>query len=196
MRLLIDTLIALMLAGILGAVVLDHRQDRHQLDRVAAVQQAVRAIQSQSLWRAAMGETPKMPNGYSRRIDAAWFDHVPRNVLVESEGLAYQWLDYSPDRGGSNEWFDPPCIVAAVGHAAFWYNPHRGIVRARVPMQFTQQDTVDLYNLVNGTNLRVADCRWDFKQVEPGAAAADGAGLTAGAAPVDDVVQALSAGKR
>ena len=165
MRLLIDTLIALMLAAVLGAVLMDHRQDQEQMDRVAAVQQAVRAIQSQALYRAAMREIDQTPNGYARRIDANWFSQPPRNVLVEADGGAYQWLDYAPE--GGHEWFDPPRIVAAGDQAAFWYNPHRGLVRARVPMQFTQQETIDLYNLVNGTTLRIADCRWDYHQPGP-----------------------------
>jgi len=29
----------------------------------------------------------------------------------------------------------------------------------------TDQDTVDLYNLVNGTSVRVMDCRWDLANV-------------------------------
>lgn len=162
MRLLVDTVIALMLAAMLGGALLSQRQDREQLDRIAAVQQSVRAIQSQALYRAAMGEVEATPSGYSRKIDIAWFDGPPRNILVEDEGEAFQWIDYPAE--DAHQAFDPTHIVASGGQASFWYNPFRGIVRARVPRQFTQQATVDLYNLVNGTSLRVADCRWDYRE--------------------------------
>ena len=34
--------------------------------------------------------------------------------------------------------------------AMFWYNPVRGIVRARVPDQTTDESTLSLYEQVNG----------------------------------------------
>ena len=168
MRLLVDTLIALTLVAVLAAMLLQQRHNQEQLARVAAVQEAIRAIHSQALYRAAVHEAEGLPNGYARFIDAAWFDHPPKNLLL-SDG-AYRWIDY-PDETG-RERFNPICIVAHGQRGAFWYNGYRGIVRARVPMQATDQATVDLYNLVNGTSLRVSDCRWEV----PGTAEMPGDG--------------------
>jgi hypothetical protein len=177
MRLLVDTMIALTLVGVLAAILLQQRQSQEQLERVAAVQEAIRAIQSQALYRAAIQDSEALSNGYSRFIDAAWFDRPPRNLLLDSG--AYRWVDYPDEQG--RERFNPLNIVASGQRGAFWYNGYRGIVRARVPLQATEQATVDLYNLVNGTSLRVTDCRWNA----PGAAdpSGDGKPLAAHPAP-------------
>lgn len=175
MRLLVDTVIALTLVGVLAAMLLQQRHDQEQLARVAAVQEAIRAIHGQALYRAAIHDSESLSNGYSRFIDTAWFSPPPANLLLNSG--AYRWIDY-PDESG-RERFNPICIVAHGQRGAFWYNGYRGIVRARVPMQATDQATVDLYNLVNGTSLRVSDCRWEV----PGTAEMPGDGKPIGDEP-------------
>jgi hypothetical protein len=37
--------------------------------------------------------------------------------------------------------------------AAFWYNPYKGILRARVPYDISDERALDLYNRVNGTSV-------------------------------------------
>ena len=37
--------------------------------------------------------------------------------------------------------------------AGFWYNPHLGVVRARVPVMVSDVESLELYNRVNGTRL-------------------------------------------
>jgi len=168
MRLIVDTVIALALVVVLAVVLVRQRQERVQLERVAAVQESIRTIQTQALYRAALKDVEVLPNGYARFIDVSWFNPTPSNVLLD--GGAYRWIDYPDDSG--HERFNPLYIVAQGQRGAFWYNGHRGIVRARVPRQSTDQDTVELYNLVNGTSLRVGDCRWEM----PGPSEAQGDG--------------------
>jgi hypothetical protein len=161
LRLLIDTLIAAMLVAILSGVVWQQRQQESHMAKVDAVQQAVRAIQSQAFYRGAVGDAPVTANGYAKRMDPAWFEgHTPRNLLVQGEYLP--WIEIVQDKAA--DLFNPSYILGDGGHAEFWYNPKRGQVRARVPMQMTQEDTLDLYNLVNGTSLRTENVVWYDEQ--------------------------------
>jgi hypothetical protein len=159
MRLLVDTLIAAMLAAVLGSIVWYQRHEALELDQVAAVQEALRCIQGQSAYRVAIGEADASPTGFAAHVKPDWFDPIPRNLLVDRGVTDPPWLEEAAP--GESQRFDPADIVADEQTPAFWYNPHRGLVRARVPMQISQQSTVELYNLVNGTSVRVDEVAWD-----------------------------------
>lgn len=150
-RLFIDTVLALTLVGILGTILYQQRLERQRLASIEHVQEAMRAMESQALYRAAIRDVPTTAIGYAVRIDASWFAPTPHNALI-SAGDA-PWIDQIEDVGP--EMFNPRHIIADEDHAQFWYNPHRGIIRARVPRLFTLGETLELYNLVNGTNLRL-----------------------------------------
>jgi hypothetical protein len=45
-------------------------------------------------------------------------------------------------------------VIRGPEQAGFWYNPNRGVVRARVAPQFTQRATLDLYNELNNVALK------------------------------------------
>ena len=158
--------------------------------KVDAVQHAVRAIQSQAFYRGAVGDAPVTVNGYSKRMDPAWFEgHTPRNLLVQDEYLP--WIEIV--EGKAAELFNPSYILGNGGHAEFWYNPKRGQVRARVPMQMTQEDTLDLYNLVNGTSLRAENVVWYEEQRTVKTAAA---GAAEPAVKIDPVLRDFGGGSR
>lgn len=156
MRLLIDTLIALMLVGILGGIVYHRQQGQYRIEQIQATQQAVRAIQSQARYHAALGETPINAEGFPIAIDEKWFTPRPANLLLN--GVNLPWLETA--QADDARRFNPRYIVGDTGHAEFWYCPQRGLVRARVPMEDTAEETLDLYNLVNGTSLHVEDVTW------------------------------------
>jgi hypothetical protein len=44
-------------------------------------------------------------------------------------------------------------MTAGSGLAGFWYNPHLGVIRARVPVMVSDAESLELYNRVNGTRL-------------------------------------------
>jgi hypothetical protein len=168
MRLVVDTLIAVMLIAVLGGLLLRQRSEQSMLERIGLVQQSIRAIESQALYRAAVGDAEGTPRGFARLMDAAWFEHVPQNELIADHAIR-PWVDLSPD--DQPDRLNPAHVVAEGPLASFWYNAERGVVRARVPDQMSQQATVDLYNLVNGTSLRVDDVDWARPRVEQIAAA-------------------------
>ncbi|MBI1367914.1 MAG: hypothetical protein GC162_04590 [Planctomycetes bacterium] len=156
MRLFADTLLALTLIAVLGGVVVYQREQGDHLQQVVAVQQAIHAIESQCLYRAAVGDVPASNRGYAMHVEPAWFDHRPLNALFGHQAMP--WIDHVDE--ADRELFNPQRIVADGKLAAFWYNPYRGLIRARVPMQLSQESTLETYNLVNGTSLRIEDVDW------------------------------------
>ncbi|MBI1336720.1 MAG: hypothetical protein GC164_07140 [Phycisphaera sp.] len=150
MRLVIDSLIALMLAAILGGVLLYHRQQQTNLLAQQQVYQALAHLQEQVLYRGALGENDTTESGFPRTVSPAWFvGEPPRNVLVPAD---QPWVDVAP----RDDWQDQPPdpVIASPGQAGFWYNPNRGIFRARVVPQFSDSRTIELYNHLNGCALR------------------------------------------
>lgn len=149
MRLIVDGVIALMLVIVLGSVLLQQRARTGELRRVEATQRAVRAIISQALYRGTLPDADVTRRGYPWTIEQTWFDEPPANLLAHAAG---GWLDVASEDQAQT--LHPPQITTADGACAFWYNPYRGVVRARVAMQASDQATIELYNLVNGSSLR------------------------------------------
>lgn len=155
MRLVVDSLIAVMLLAVLAAVLWQQRAQADRIERVEATQHAIRAIESQALFQASLGQVEVTRRGFPLAIDPAWFTRPPANAVAPD---AERWID-SADAGDAQR-FQPDAIIIDGGQPAFWYNAHRGVVRARVAMQASERATIDLYNLVNGTSLRVDDVDW------------------------------------
>jgi type II secretory pathway pseudopilin PulG len=154
MRLLVDSLIALTLVAVLGGVLWHRRAAERQVENVEATQQSLRAIEAQALYRGSLGECQTTWMGYPLVLKIEWFEHRPANLLADNAN----WLDIVEK---SKEFeSNPDHVTCESGRAAFWYNPYRGIVRARVAPQMSAKATIDLYNLVNGTSLRVDDSMW------------------------------------
>lgn len=154
MRLLVDSLIALMLVAVLGGIFWHRHAAEDQIQRVEATQQALRAIEAQALYQASLGEVPKTRWGYPHVVEPSWFKTRPDNLLAQCD----RWIDVADE--SDSDRMDPAHVTSDHGRAAFWYNPHRGLIRARVEPQMSMQATIDLYNLVNGTSLRVDDAMW------------------------------------
>ncbi|MCE9589185.1 MAG: hypothetical protein K8S99_01530 [Planctomycetes bacterium] len=147
MRLIVDTLIALMLACMLGAIILHYRHDQRSLIQVQQVHTALAQLQEQALLRGALSESETGEQGFPKVIAVKWFiDGRPLNALAPP---TQPWLDVAPEGDMHDQPPDP--IIDGPDQASFWYNPNRGLFRARIPSQFTEQGTIDLYNRVNGT---------------------------------------------
>lgn len=190
MRLLVDTLIVCMLLGTLAGILIYQRSQRSELLRIEAVQQAMRAIESESLYRAALGEAEATPRGYARHLRRNWFEHQPQNLFLDADAHNGPWVEHI-NMDSERELANPRHIVASTEHPPFWYNPYRGVVRARVPMQMSQRSTVDLYNAINGTYVRVDQVEWPRSRWAPGVAVDDAAATLAPSASDDPILQSL-----
>ena len=150
MRLLIDTLVALMLIAILGGVIL-HASNVREID---AKQEFARAelhrFQQQINLRSVLSVSELPVQSHPATIDPAWFkDSLPRNPFLND---GHPWVEIAlPD---CKHMLDPPNLIASEPSiASFWYNPHTGVVRMRVPTGIPDVAALELYNTINGTSL-------------------------------------------
>ena len=61
------------------------------------------------------------------------------------------WLDIAPQ--GDHSYHPPDAVITRSDQAGFWYNPNRGIFRARVMPQWSPSATLQLYNQLNSVEL-------------------------------------------
>lgn len=150
MRLLIDTLVAVMLAGVLAGVVYLQNLDTAHEEQVAETVESIRQIQQQIILQAALEQVALNSAGYPETVDVEWFElAVPQNTLLSGDR---PWLEVAGVE--QRDALNPNKLTATDSTvASFWYNPYQGIVRARVPAEVTDQTALAMYNRVNGTAL-------------------------------------------
>jgi type II secretory pathway pseudopilin PulG len=151
MRLVIDSLVALMLCGFLAGVVLQTRAERRLDDKIELGRAEVERFQSQILLQAAIEKGELSQRGYPTTIEVEWFSgNAPLNPLL---GPAHPWLEIADE--SQRDLLHPPNPMAfGVDVAQFWYSPYTGVVRARVPSDVSDATAVRLYNRMNGCNLQ------------------------------------------
>lgn len=153
MRWAIDSLVAIMIAGIVAGVVLNMRQeDQHSVDK-DVVRADVKRFQDQVTIQAAIGQVEMTDQGWPAIVHPEWFKAddggMPKNTLL---GQQHPWLEIAGP--GQADLVHPEDRVAADRRTAkYWYNPYTGTVRARVPSGISDAETLALYNYVNGCNL-------------------------------------------
>ncbi len=155
MRTVIDTLIAVVLLGMLAGVGWYKLRGAEEDKRVTVTQAALQLIHGQVLYHAGLGDVPLNKSGHPVSIDAGWFETEPTNACVEGEA---PWMQVAQEAAYRQR--HPKKIVADIDHAMFWYNPYLGVVRARVSAQISEQETVTLYNQVNGATLEAGELEW------------------------------------
>ena len=149
MRLAVDTAIALMLTLLLGGVVWYHMRGNTRLHQVETVRASLAEIREKSLLNAALDQAETGQAGYPDYPAPQWFKAgLPVNAMLP---MQHPWVDLAPP--GDNADHPPDPIIKSRDQAGLWYNPSNGICRARILPQFTERETLDLYNLVNGTML-------------------------------------------
>lgn len=149
MRLLIDSLIALMLVAFLAGVIFHHRQKQDMARQYQTAYRELSSMRETMAYNSALEQGRLNDLGYAPYVSPFWFpEGLPTNRLVPGR---HPWVDIAPP-GDMN---DQPPDPAIHNHdqAGYWYNPNRGVIRARVPQQFTEQDTLELYNKLNSTHL-------------------------------------------
>jgi len=151
MRWIIDGLIVLMLTTLLAGTGMAWQQSRLKQRQADEVRHALRQLRDVAFTHAAIDPELRHDQLYPQKLQPQWFAYdPPHNSVV---GPSHPWLDVAPE--GDMAWHPPDPVVDHSDQAGFWYNPNRGIFRARVPRQFTEQQTLALYNDLNEAGLRV-----------------------------------------
>jgi len=150
MRLLIDSLVAVMLAALLASIILSNRAEVDQAQDIETARLDLHRLQREVYLQAALGHVPLTDNGFPITVDPEWFETgLPKNPLL---GPDHPWLEVAS--ASQRDLKHPPDRMAADRSTAkFWYNPQQGIVRARVSSDLSEREALSLYNSVNGCNL-------------------------------------------
>jgi len=146
MRLIPQALVAIMLVAILGGIMRFNRLQREDLEHRATARREVARFQQQVLIQSAM----TTERSYPQTIEISWFrGDVPRNPVLDP---SRPWLEIAGmDEADRLHPIQPMAATEEI--AEFWYNPWRGIVRARVPAGLNDTDALDLYNFINDSSL-------------------------------------------
>lgn len=150
MRLLVDILLALMLCGVLVGAVMYKRAEISSKQDLEQTRVDVRRFQQQITLHAQLGQVEHSKRGFPMTIEPAWFaDNLPRNPLL---GPGHPWLEIAGEEDRDiihppERWAGGPDI------AQFWYSPHMGRVRARVPAGIPDSKALKMYNYINDCHL-------------------------------------------
>ena len=149
MRVIIDSLIVLMVLGVLGGVLYLNRQDEQNQQATADVIDALAQLHQQARHHTAIETAVAGRDTVVVQVMPRWFgEQLPTNVLAGDE---QPWIDLAPP--GDPGTHPPDPIITRLDQAGFWYNPTTGVFRARVRPQLSDRKTLDLYNQLNGTAL-------------------------------------------
>jgi hypothetical protein len=146
MRLFMDTVVALMLVALLGGVIWHNRADQSIKQDRDLARSEVHRFQQQIALQSALAKVQRNERGYPETVDPNWFQGVlPANPLID---IGHPWLEIAgPDQ---KDLVHPQDRVATDKNTAkFWYNPHTGVVRARVPAGVSDAAALELYNHIN-----------------------------------------------
>ena len=153
MRLLMLLMATVMLAGAAAAYFWREAESKSAEAEFQAAQAGLEQMVQQVKYRAALGDGDVNGRGWPLTIDKGWFNGTPpRNTLlsgrhpwVQIAGPAEYDLDHPPSRVALDE--------TSPEGAGFWYNPGKGIVRARVGPTLSDKRAIELYNRLNGTSV-------------------------------------------
>ncbi len=143
----IDGLIVVLVLSLAATLFRSHRAATAQFTTDDAVRGELRRLHDRIVVRAALENVPRTKAGYPLALPTEWFaDGLPRNPLVPIE---QPWLEIAPPGDVSQNPDDP--VIVGPDQAGIWYNPERGILRARVMPQFSDTETLLVYNRINDT---------------------------------------------
>ncbi|MDZ4753823.1 MAG: hypothetical protein SGJ11_04930 [Phycisphaerae bacterium] len=150
-HLVVDVLLVTAVA-IIAVMIFDRRTSESRLVHAVEVTRgAVRLIQATLDLHVALGRESLDHVEYPSTIDPQWFsESVPNNELV---GNGHPWMEVAVERDRGLLHPRDITVDGSRGGAMFWYNPARGVVRARVPRTLSDADAVALYNDVNRTKV-------------------------------------------
>jgi hypothetical protein len=145
-RFLLDIAAALAITATVVIVIEGRENERERAQAISGTRDAVRMLQAEVAVQAALSSPAGDRRVFPRSINPAWFRvETPRNHLLNEH---HPWVEvaspYELD-------LDDPLDLTVDGgqHAMFWYNPARGVIRARVPRTLTDADARGLYDAVN-----------------------------------------------
>lgn len=140
---LVELVIVLVILGVIAAVAVPRIGRASYRARVVAAQRNLHDI------NAAIELYVVNRHRWPETIRPIWFrtQSLPPNPFADGELRRDLQVSSSGDRTETH-----PTVKTTAG-PGWWYNPANGTVRARVAAQDSAAATLELYNLVNGTQV-------------------------------------------
>lgn len=137
-------------AGVVWFVTYDNQRaaEQHSAGETA---RNVRLIEQMIKFRATQAGVELNERGFPTTVAPQWFEQgVPVNTLLPA---SHPWLEIASEEEAD---LTQPTVRQAVDVkvAGFWYNPHKGLVRARVPVMLSDSAATEIYNRINGTSIK------------------------------------------
>ncbi len=147
LRACIDVLIVLSATAVMMTTLRMYQSGLADQSDIDATRAALSTIDAEIGIRSALGGPALNQYGHPPSVDPSWFGGAePINALAESPA---PWIEMAlEDEAALMHPIDP--TFSGGRGAMFWYNPIRGVVRARVPQQASDATSRELYRLVNG----------------------------------------------
>lgn len=143
-------MLALALAGAIGAFAYQRAAIAREQMLIDQTRDTVLAIEQRIRYLKAMEEIELNELGWPEVVDPRWFKgQPPRNNML---GARHPWLEVASTLEYA---LDHPVQRVAINEslAGLWYNPAKGIVRARVPQTLSDEKTIEIYNRINGSSI-------------------------------------------
>ncbi len=146
---LIELVVVVVILGVIGAIAIPRvsgMASRSKVQGAAGAVQAVRSVIEE--YRAIRGRPPA-----SLSTNKFYGNSLPRNPYAPAGPTDIEIV-------AAGVSVTEPAVKTTTISRAFWYNSDNGEFRARVADQGQVEETLALYNAVNGTNLlAVADTK-------------------------------------
>jgi len=146
---IIDLLVILVVAAGLGFALHLYQESLERKSAIESTQAAISSIEAEIDIRSALANATLNEFGHPPSIDPEWFSGLePRNALAPATA---PWIEIALEAELGRDHPKNPTFHGGRG-AMFWYNPNKGIVRARVPEQVSDASARELYAQINGVS--------------------------------------------
>lgn len=150
MRFVSNVIFVILFAALIAMGWLFQKHNAEEELKITDTKHALEVLQHAVNRRMAGEDGPLNEFGYPPTIKADWFeDSIPTNPLLDRER---PWLEIATGKECMQLHPSMP-IADSTTKAEFWYNPRRGLVRARVPQMVSDRKTLEVYNRINSSEL-------------------------------------------
>lgn len=114
---------------------------------IESTQAALSQLRAEIEIRTVLDEAALNEEGHPSNVEREWFlESDPRNALASDHA---PWIECALPGERNRDHPRDPTFRGGRG-AMFWYNPTRGVIRARVPESASDKTAVAMYEAVNG----------------------------------------------
>ena len=146
MRWTLNILTVLMVLGLAAFIMIQHESGASYKHQQEAARKATYRLHQEITLQATLMQKNSSGFHYPDTIDPKWFPSgVPQNPLLTGP---HPWISIC---SVEDRLLDHPRnpLAADSQTAQFWYNPYRGLIRARIPADLNEADALALYNFIN-----------------------------------------------